>query len=294
MHPDALKRLAASLNAADAAFDRRAALGVDPLGIVRRYGPDDRELVAHLASSLAYGAVAQLGAAITRVLVALGPRPTEAVRAHVFGDFSARDPGFVYRMTRAADVDAWLSALGVQLRQHATLQAAFAAAAGESLGAEDTVEPLTRWVAALRAAMPVDAGRGARVLTPPPAARSAAKRWHLMLRWLVRPDDGADLGAWTVLRPSQLLLPLDTHTARMSTALGLTSRSTVDLRFAREVTGVLRLIDESDPVRFDMALCHLGIAGACLHRWEADVCGPCNLSGTCRWTFGRDATLQPR
>ena len=47
---------------------------------------------------------------------------------------------------------------------------------------------------------------------------SPLKRWNMFLRWLTRKDH-IDLGLWQdLLSPSDLLLPLDTHTLRISRA----------------------------------------------------------------------------
>ncbi|MCB9506118.1 MAG: TIGR02757 family protein [Myxococcales bacterium] len=254
----------------------------DPLGVVRRAAPADREVVAHIAAALAYGAVGVMVPAIERVVTSLRPSPSVALDSWSRGAFVAADPRFVYRMTRADDIDAFLTGLATLRAQHGTLGRAFAA--GDD-GAGDVVAALTRYVAALRAAAGSDA-RGLAYLAPDPALGSATKRWHLLLRWLVRPDDGADLGLWPEVGTHRLLLPLDTHTARLTRALGLTQRATVDLAMAREVTARLRALDPVDPIRFDMPLCHLGIAGACRHQWDASVCPGCPLRGACAWTVG--------
>lgn len=274
--------LAAALMRVAEAFEPSSVLDVDPLGIVRSVPRPEQEVVAHIAAPLAYGSVALVRRAIAEVLAVLGDSPTERVRAHRPGDFVRERGDFVYRMTRAEDIDAWLVALGALLREHGTLEAAFAT--GCEGTQTDSVAPLAHYVARLRAASGGEHRRGLRYLAADPATGSAVKRWHLMLRWLVRPDDGADLGLWTVLRPSQLLLPLDTHTRRLVSWLGLSERRTVDGELARQATEALRMIDPDDPLRFDMPLCHLGISGACLHRWDPGVCGACDLRGVCRWT----------
>jgi uncharacterized protein (TIGR02757 family) len=263
-------------------FEPGERLAHDPLGLVRPFTGEDRVIVAHIASALAYGGVDLIRRAIQRVVNSLQPSPSAALDAWVPGDFLRSDPAFVYRMTRAEDVDAYLSALATLRRTWGSLEAAMGQ--GGVSADDDVVIPLQRYVHRLRAAMPVPVSRGMRYLTPDPGSGSASKRWFLMLRWLVRPDDGADLGAWTVLQPSQLLMPLDTHTSRLAHWLGLTQRATVDLKMAREVTAALRSIDPIDPLSFDMPLCHLGIARNCLHRFVPSVCERCTLCGICVFT----------
>lgn len=269
-------------------FDGGARLANDPLGIVREHVPAEWEVVAHIAAPLAYGSVKLLRPAIRRVLRATGSSPTEYLRVFQAGDFVRADPDFVYRMTRAEDIDSYLSALSTLLRAHGTLVDAFMI--GDS-GEGDVVEPLKRYVGRIRAAAPEDR-RGLRYLTPDPSTGSACKRWHLMLRWLCRPNDGVDLGIWGV-SPARLLMPLDTHTARLVRWLGLTERTTVDLKMAREVSAHLSRFSKNDPMRYDMPLCHLGIAGDCLHRFEAEVCGRCQLRGICIWTNPTPTELDP-
>lgn len=274
-----------ALEKAAAAFTPSHRLDHDPVGLVRAQPQHEREVVAHVAGLLAYGAVAQIRRAVGEVLAVVGPDVTESVRDWRPGTFEARRPAWVYRMTRAADIDGLLLALGAQLRAHGTLERAWVAHAGDAIDAPDCIPALERYVAALRASAQCER-RGFRFLTPDPATGSAAKRWLLLLRWLVRRDDGADLGLWSAPRPSQLLLPLDTHLVRHVVALGLSTRRTADLRMAREATAVLRRIDPDDPLRFDMVLCHMGIAGDCRHRFDAPTCSGCSLAGVCRWTAG--------
>lgn len=283
--PAHFRALRRGLDALADGFDPSRALERDPLGIVRAMPAPEREVVAHIAAPLAYGSVALIRRAIGEVLEVLGDAPADAVRDHRFGDFCARRPDFVYRMTRAEDVDGYLSALGALLREHGTLEQAFAA--GREADDVDAHAPLGRYVARIREAAPNAERRGLRYLTPDPRTGSAAKRWHLMLRWLCRPDDGADLGAWQVLPPSALVLPLDTHTSRLAGWLGLSARKTADYKLAREATDALLRCAPSDPLRYDMPLCYLGVAGDCRHRFEVEVCSSCDLRGVCRWTRGR-------
>lgn len=277
--------LGEALAALDARIDRAAVVGRDPVGRVHEARPEDREVVAHVAAMLAYGRVDLVRRAIADVVAAMGPAPAAFVRAAAPGALEQRlGPAWTYRMTKAADLDAVLVAMGRLLRDASTLEEVFAA--GDE-GKGDLQQPLARYVARLRAALPGEATRGMRYLLADPASGSATKRLHLLLRWLVRPADGVDLGLWGSVAPARLVLPLDTHTGRLVRWLGLTERVTDDYRKAREATDALARITPDDPVRFDLALCHLGIARGCLHRWDETTCVRCPLAGLCVWTRGR-------
>ncbi len=63
---------------------------------------------------------------------------------------------------------------------------------------------------------------GIRYLLPSPRTGSACKRMNLYIRWMVR-RDALDLGLWKTIPPSGLVMPIDTHVARISRRLGLTS-----------------------------------------------------------------------
>lgn len=89
-------------------------------------------------------------------------------------------------------------------------------------------------------------------------ASSPLKRWNLFLRWMVRKDN-IDLGLWSdEVACKDLILPLDTHTFRLSQKLGLLKRKSYDLRSALEITANLAKFCENDPVKYDFALYRLG------------------------------------
>ena len=90
---------------------------------------------------------------------------------------------------------------------------------------------------------------------------SPLKRWNLLLRWMVRKDN-IDLGLWSgSVATKDLILPLDTHTFRLSQTLGLLGRKSYDLRSAIEITANLATFCESDPVKYDFALYRMGQEG---------------------------------
>jgi uncharacterized protein (TIGR02757 family) len=79
----------------------------------------------------------------------------------------------------------------------------------------------------------------------------------MYLRWMVR-RDAIDMGLWSGVRRSDLIIPLDTHTFHVSRTLGLLQRRSYDLQAAVELTERLRTFDPQDPVRYDFALYRLG------------------------------------
>ena len=83
------------------------------------------------------------------------------------------------------------------------------------------------------------------------------KRYMMYLRWMVRKDE-LDMGLWSKIDKKDLLMPLDTHTFKMSQKLGLLKRKSYDMKAAIELTDRFRTWDENDPVKYDFALYRIG------------------------------------
>lgn len=93
-----------------------------------------------------------------------------------------------------------------------------------------------------------------------PAQKSGCKRLNMFLRWMVRRDDkGVDFGIWKLLKPADLICPMDVHVDRVARRLGLITRTQVNWQTAVELTERLREFDPLDPVKYDFALFGLGI-----------------------------------
>ena len=90
------------------------------------------------------------------------------------------------------------------------------------------------------------------------------------------------IGIFAGLDPAELIIPVDTHVQRIARNLRLTRRKDASLRTAREITEALAVIDPADPVRFDFALCHLGISKDCPSRRDEQKCARCVVRTVCR------------
>lgn len=257
----------------------------DPIQIVRRYArADDREVVGFCAAALAFGRVGGVLQSIERVLAVMGDAPSAYVR-----QFDPRRDGrafapVVHRWTRGADLAALVWLMKQMIDRSGSLEGFFLEA--HDPGAEDVEAALdsfsTRALALdLKAAYGrVPARPGVRYFFPRPSAGSPCKRLNLFLRWMVR-NDALDLGVWTRVSPARLIVPLDTHVIRVGRCLRLTRYMSPGWRMARDVTASLRRLDPDDPVKYDFALCHIGMLNACgFSRAQAD--SQCPLRGTCR------------
>jgi uncharacterized protein (TIGR02757 family) len=123
-------------------------------------------------------------------------------------------------------------------------------------------------------------GPGVAYFFPRPSSGSACKRLNLFLRWMVR-HDGVDFGQWTRVPARSLVIPLDTHIVRVGRCLGLTTCATPGWRMAAQITASLRRVEAGDPVRYDFALCHLGMKVGCDVNEECRA-EACPLREVCR------------
>ncbi|BDG07045.1 TIGR02757 family protein [Anaeromyxobacter paludicola] len=289
----AARRLRPLLLALEDTLDRAARIAADPLEFPRRYAdPADAEVAGLVASALAYGRADLFRPQVAYLLGEMGPRPADFAERFARAPSADRFPAFRYRFNRPPDAAALVAAAGALRLAHGSLGARFGAlyrAAAGGGAASPVRAALAAFAAELRAAPPAVAlleargPRGLAHLLPDAAKAGACKRWNLYLRWMVRGPDGVDLGHWRAEVPAAaLVVPLDTHLARMARQLGLTRRRDLSWRTAEEVTAGLRLLDPEDPVRHDFALCHLGMSGACPARRGPEHCAACALTSACR------------
>lgn len=253
---------------------RRAA---DPVGVVHRYaGREDQELVGLLASSMAFGNVRAIRQKLDELLERVGPS------VHAAADepraLRRRLAGFRHRVYRGDDLARLLIGARAVQREAGSLGHAFLEAKQE---AGDLRGGLSAWAARIRRAGKLGAETaGERHLLADAARGSAAKRLLLYLRWMVRPADGVDLGLWE-LSPAELVIPVDVHIHKLGRNLGLTSRRAASWQAAEDITRALARFDPADPVKYDFALCHLGMLQGCPSKRDEAGCRGCGIRSVC-------------
>ena len=261
----------------------------DPIGLVSRYREaGDIEVAGWIASAFAYGRVETIIGSVSRVLEALGPRPARALDAiDDFADFSReRLAGFRHRFHGARDAAALLYAIARARSEAGSVRAYFEAEfRPEEPDVAGLLSRVTRKLLRLdyRPALgrrEIAEDGPARFFFPDPASGSACKRWNLYLRWMVR-RDRLDFGLWTGIPTNRLVIPTDTHIHLVARRLELTRRKTADWTAARQITRRLARFDPADPVRYDYALCRIGIFGICRADSRKSRCHACLAQDAC-------------
>jgi len=236
-----------------ARFNRRELVHPDPLEFLYEYEDvRDREIAGLVASSLAYGRVAQILRSVGDALSRLGNSPARTLERSSACELRRAFAGFRHRFTTGLELASVLYGARELVRKHGSLGAFVARSldrrGGNVLGA----------ISALVREIDRRSGRRHSGLLPLPGEGSACKRLNLYFRWMVRRDD-VDPGGWEGVPRAALVVPLDTHMHRLAIALGLTERRTADMAAALEVTAAFRSFAPEDPVRYDFALTRLGI-----------------------------------
>lgn len=234
----------------------------DPVQVVHEFGRrEDQELVAFLASCLAYGQRKVFIPIVRQVLGVMGPHPYEFV---VSGDFRRADfDWFRYRFNDSSDLRCLFEGLHHILVHYGSLESAFVVARDATSGLREDLHlfvSLFRSQDLLRVYGPAGGTPGFRYLLPDPVKGGACKRLNMFLRWMVR-RDSVDLGLWTGVSSSELVVPLDTHVQKMSLHLGLTSKKSSSWRTAEDITQSLSQLDPTDPLKYDFLLFSLGAWG---------------------------------
>jgi uncharacterized protein (TIGR02757 family) len=256
------------------------------VSFVHRYrDPHDREIVALVAACIAFGNVKAVRAKLEDLLTRLGPSPARS--ADDPRPLHAKLRGWKHRVFQGQDIARLLAGARAMQKAHGSMGARFKAhlegAGGRNGSKTQLRSALTVWCDEIRAAGKLErAGprRGPAHLLPDARGASGCKRLLLFLRWMGRPADGIDLGAWSI-DPGLLLVPVDVHIHKLARNLGLTRRRTPSWRTTEEITRALARFDPSDPTKYDFSLCHMGMLQRCPSRRDAGRCEGCGVKPVC-------------
>lgn len=260
-------------------FDFAGRVKNDPISFPKKYpNNQDIELAGFIAASFAYGKVSLFMPVIERLLSRMGESPHLYIESfdprtarRLLGDIS-------YRFHKPPDIEAFLYVLSRVLREFGSLESLFMKHyKSDDPDVGPALDGMIRHMLSYDLSAiygNAEYGQGFTHFLPLPSGGSACKRMNLFLRWMIRKKD-IDFGIWDRVKPSKLIIPLDTHIARIGRCLGLTKRASSDWKTAVAITDSLRLLDPEDPLKYDFALCHRGIAGLCVS--DKSLCPGCGL-----------------
>jgi uncharacterized protein (TIGR02757 family) len=163
---------------------------------------------------------------------------------------------FKHRTFTATDLLYFISFFKAHYKNHPSLESAFTDWMGKKdVNVENALNGFYRYFFSL----PHVPARTLKHIAAP-QRKSACKRINMYLRWMVRRDkNGVDLGIWKNIAPSQLVIPLDLHVARVARHFKLLERKATDWEAAIELTNMMKKMNGDDPCRYDFALFGLGV-----------------------------------
>ncbi|WP_310282358.1 TIGR02757 family protein [Flavobacterium piscis] len=225
----------------------------DPISVPHRYSlKEDIEIAGFLASTIAWGNRKMITKNGHRMMNLLGNSPYDFVMNYNDSQLEKLD-GFVHRTFNSNDFTYFIKALNHIYSNHGGLETIF-----NNNQTEDSLQPAIH--ALNEAFFEIPHLTRTRKHVADPFKGSVAKRINMCLRWFVRNDNaGVDLGIWKNISPSKLSCPLDVHSGNVARKLGLLTRKQNDSKALCELDSSLRLLDSTDPVKYDFALFGLGI-----------------------------------
>lgn len=254
----------------------------DPLQFVYRYSnPADMEIVAFLASALAYGRVRQIEKSLTNLFERMGASPSDFV-IHFNQKKKRLLRSFRHRFTSGQDIIDLIAIFQIVFARHGRIESFFMS--GYDPNDRNIIPALSRFCERLLGIHTTknngNESRGLKFLSANPVGGSACKRLNLFLRWMIR-DDAVDMGLWNSIEPAKLIVPIDVHMARLCKILGFYNKKSVSLSTAAAITERFAEFEPNDPVKYDFALSRIGIVENCNGRYQQH-CERCELSDFCR------------
>jgi uncharacterized protein (TIGR02757 family) len=214
----------------------------------------DKELLAFFISCYAYGNIVQINKHIKKFIDLSSGDICKFIKGFNQIHFSGKEK-YYYRFNTEQDFIDLISSLQIIIQNYGSLKSLFLKYYSNS--DENILLALSKFTNDIR-----NAGKHSKsfdYLIPDVSKNSTCKRLNLFLRWMVR-KDFIDTGIWgSEVDKVKLIIPVDTHVYKVSQKLGLVSRKSCDMKYAVELTEKLKSFDPLDPVKYDFALCHLGV-----------------------------------
>lgn len=225
----------------------------DPISIPHKFSQkEDIEISAFFVALIAWGNRSSIIKSGNRLIQLMDDAPADFIRSHTSKDLK-RFELFCHRTLNGSDVQFLISSLQRIYLDYGGLENLFVTKSKTEtafVAIENFRNVLFQYEHLNRVEKHISN----------PLKNSACKRLHMFLRWMVRKDEmDVDFGIWNTLSPSQLICPLDVHTARVSRKLGLLVRSQNDRKAAEELTQNLSYLCKEDPVKYDFALFGAGV-----------------------------------
>lgn len=226
----------------------------DPIQFIHRFGKrEDIEIAGFIASMFAYGKREVFISKLNFIFDLMENRPLDFVKSFSYKENCIKSCD--YRFSKDCDFVQILQILNKLYNEKETLKSLFEYGYKEKNDIWNMFQVVVDY---FYSNQKLEITNGFYHLLPNPKKKSALKRLNMLMRWFVRKSD-VDLGIWQFIPKSELLIPLDTHVAKISRKLGLLKRNDNGYESVIELTNNLLIFDPEDPVKYDFALFGYGI-----------------------------------
>lgn len=233
------------------AFDKTK-ISPDPIEYPHKYSnKNDIEISAFISSLFAFGNIIQIMKVLDKIHSIIGSSPFDFTLNYTSTKNYFRN--IQHRFYRNYDIENLFSALNRFYNKTDSLEFFFE----NKNSIRQNISLLSKQIIK-HCCQKNKLSIGLKFMFPDPEKGSACKRMNLFLRWMVRKDE-IDFGLWNNISTSQLIIPVDTHIAKIAKELRLTNKKNVSWNMAEEITNNLMKYDSTDPVKYDFALCHIGM-----------------------------------
>lgn len=231
-------------------YDKKLFIKDDPIQFVYRFTkPEEQELAGFISALFAYGSRKVFIQKLYDLFSIMDYKPIDYIKRGKFSNLN----GFNYRFAKEYDVIKILKILN-KLYQSESIKSLFR----YGYESTNTISGMLQIVADYFYSNVDEITQGFAFMLANPKNGGAMKRMNMYLRWMVRNSD-VDLGLWDFIPKSELLIPLDTHVAKISRQMGLITRKSNDMRTVIELSNKLKEFDNADPTKYDFAIYGLGI-----------------------------------
>ncbi len=239
-------------------FDK-SKISPDPLEFPHRFSnPRDIEISAFISSVFAYGNVKQIIKSLNLIHDVMDNDPFNFVTGFSYDSDKEKFKNIKHRFYTGRDIALLFFILNRVYEVYGSLNYLFLLYYFETdKNLKNAVSFFSNNLLDIGASKGKISG-GLKFMFPDPIKNSACKRINLFLRWMIREDE-LDFGLWKEFPKDKLIIPVDTHVARICRELKLTKRKNISWKMAEEITEKLKLFDPKDPVKYDFAICHIGM-----------------------------------
>lgn len=233
-------------------YENKTFIESDPIQIPHRYkDKEDIEIVAFISALFAYGSRKVFIPKLDELFSKMGKKPLEYIKNGEFSNLI----NFNYRFAKENDVIEILKILSKLYNSNETIQTLFRYGYEHKSDIKGMLQVVTDY---FYLNSTDNVGEGFYFMLANPKNNGAMKRLNMFLRWLVRKPP-VDFGLWDFIPTSELLIPLDTHVAKISREMNLLTRKSNDFKAVLELTDKLKQFDANDPTKYDFAIYAKGI-----------------------------------